>query len=307
MAHDPKAPRLAAVARILLGLTIGFLFVNLYFGLLNVDLPVPLSYVLTMFIIVLLGVTVWASKENPVPQLSKNPLFSDLDGAYREGKTMVGSSSTTVDIHGFEVSRQSEPSEVSASIVQSIINVPVHQDKGSLLSAIDTLSDGDVGEVAEIIATERPTLHTQISHERESVPADETTGKSVQRVVQPQIPLPGKASAPDVKVEEIPGLSTTREFVTDGISSIPLPSFDDIEIEPEQTEQSPLELPSLDDLFIEEKGQERDDDLISEEGGFIDEVLDLPDLPEVIEDDESDLRVVEHPPLDLPSLDDLDL
>ena len=310
MAIDPKAPQLAAVARILLGFTIGFLIINTQFDLLNVDLFVPVSYIFVVFILLLLYINYWASKENPVPELIQQHASNELDGAYRDGRTLFDSTSTTHDQYGFEVSTQNLQ-QTSQTVVQSILSQTIEPDQEAVSSALDALSIQSV-EVTERKNPE-PMSETQQSmaySRRGATPTDSKTGKVVERMIQPQVALPGKEENDVASIENIPGLSTTREFVTTGISSIPLPDFDDEEetSTPEFISELPEHdtevfepmlvdmtlpdldsLPSIDDIMLDDTQLKYDleleeifvDDLSSKKGKDSPVVLELPSLDDL--------------------------
>ncbi|MEK9730845.1 MAG: hypothetical protein VW230_03690 [Candidatus Poseidoniales archaeon] len=291
MARDPKAPQLAAIARILLGLTIGFLIVNIRLDLLNVDFFIPVSYIFAVFILVLLYINHWASKENPVPELNQQHPDNEVDGAYREGRTLFESSSTYVDEYGFEVSAQ--PSSLaSQTVLQSIFTQREEPDRATIDSALYSLSSGESAQQSILLSAAQPAPHSKTSHHRESTPTDEQTGRVVQRMVQPQIPLPGKTGVEIPDVAAIPGLGTTREFISSGISEIPLPAID----LPNITTAPDVDLPNLDDL-------PSIDDILFDE---IDDVFDFDEPIEVETTNSQPAQQSTIVPLELPSLDDLD-
>ena len=312
MASDPKAPQLAAVARILLGFTIGFLIVNTQLDLLNVDFFLPVSYIFAVFILLLLYINYWASKENPVPELIQQHSSNELDGAYRDGRTLFESTSTMQDQYGFEVSTQSSQ-QTSQTIAQSILGQTTEPNQATVRSAIDALSIQSTDNSER--QYDEPNDATQQSmaySRRDASPTDSQTGRTVERVIQPQVPLPGKEQNKIANIEEIPGLSNTREFVSDGISSIPLPN-----LEVEKEISSPaliMEVPALDtDLTSRTSAVDMTlpdfDDLPSIDDIMLDDTKsdDNLDLDEIFIDD-LDSKKNEHSILDvdLPSLDDLD-
>jgi hypothetical protein len=311
MAIDPKAPQLAAVARILLGFTIGFLIINTQLDLLNVDFFVPVSYMFVVFILLLLYINYWASKENPVPELIQQHASNELDGAYRDGRTLYDSTSTTQDQYGFEVSTQCSQ-QTTQTVVQSIISQTIEPNQEAISSALDALSI----QSAEIIERQNPepTNETQQSmaySRRDATPTDSQTGKVVERMIQPQVALPGKEKNDVANIEDIPGLSTTREFVTTGISSIPLPDLDDEE--ETSTPSFVTELPELDSDAFEPMLVDMTlpdlDSLPSIDDIMLDDIQlrDDLELEDIFVDDLSSKKGQETPVvLQLPSLDDLE-
>ena len=312
MASDPKAPQLAAVARVLLGFTIGFLIVNTQLDLLNIDFFLPVSYVFVVFILLLLYINHWASKENPVPELIQQHSSNELDGAYRDGRTLFESFSTRQDQYGFEVSTQSSQ-QTSQAVVQSILSQPIEPNQETVSSALNALSiqEDDVsgGQFVEPInATQQSMAYSR----RDASPTDSKTGKVVERMIQPQIALPGKEQNDIMNIEEIPGLSTKREFVSSGISSIPLPNLD-IEEEISLPELM-MELPELDtDVTSETISVDLNlpnfDDLPSIDDIMLDDFqsndnLDLEDI--FVDDLNSKMSQDSALDVQLPSLDDLD-
>jgi hypothetical protein len=276
MASDPKAPQLAAVARVLLGFTIGFLIVNTQLDLLNIDFFLPVSYVFVVFILLLLYINHWASKENPVPELIQQHSSNELDGAYRDGRTLFESSSTMQDQYGFEVSTQSSQ-QTSQTVVQSILSQPIEPNQETVSSALDALSiqKDDITKeqyLEPINATQQSMAYSR----RDASPTDSQTGKVVERVIQPQIALPGKEQNDIANIEEIPGLSTKREFVSTGISSIPLPNLDIEEEEEISLPELIIELPEFDTIVTSEP--------ISVEMNLLD-LDDLPSIDDIILDD----------------------
>ncbi|MDA1167936.1 MAG: hypothetical protein O2866_03545, partial [archaeon] len=254
VARDPKAPHLAAIARILLGLSIGFLIVNVRLNLLNVDFFIPVSYIFAVFILVLFYINHWASKENPVPELNQRHPDNEVDGAYREGRTLFESSSTFVDEYGFEVSAQPS-SQTTQTVLETIFIQREELDRATIDSALSSLSIGESAQQSILLSAAQPAPHSKTSHHRESTPTDEQTGRVVQRMVQPQIPLPGKSAGEISNVASIPGLGTTREFASTGISEIPLPAIDlpRVTTTPVDVDFPNLDdLPSIDDILFDE-------------------------------------------------------
>lgn len=312
MASDPKAPKLAAVARILLGFTIGFLIVNTQLDLLNVDFFLPVSYIFVVFILLLLYINYWASKENPVPELIQQHSSNELDGAYRDGRTLFESSSTMQDQYGFEVSTQSSQ-QTSQAVVQSILSQTIEPNQETVSSALDALSiqSTEISE-GQYVEPINETQQSMAYSRRDATPTDSQTGRVVERVIQPQIALPGKDKNDITNIEDIAGLSTTREFISNGIASIPLPNLDD-----EDDISSPaliMELPELDSHVTPEPDLNETtlpdfDDLPSIDDIMLDEVQsnDSLDLDDIFVDDLNPKKS-QHSLLDvqLPSLDDLD-
>jgi hypothetical protein len=291
VAQDPKAPHLAAIARILLGLTIGFLIVNIRLDLLDIDFIIPVSYIFAAFILILLYINHWASKENPVPELIQQHSVNDVDGAYREGRTLFESSSTVVDEFGFEVSSL-QSNQATQPSTQPYVFQLEESNQISIDSALTSMISGDAAHQSILLSEFQPAPHSKTSHHRESTPTDEQTGRVVQRMIQPQIPLPGKSENELTDVAAIPGLGTSRQFVSNGISEIPLPIIDSaktataVEVERPHVD----ELPSIDDILFDD----------------IDEVFQIDISLDIEEDNDPPNEQTTIMTLDLPSLDDLD-
>lgn len=304
MAHDPRAPRLAAIATLVAGgllvLSAGNLQLNLI-GASGISAEEIVAIVVAAIAIIVANL---ANKQREVPQLGQSNLQSTI--AYDQPSTR-----TTTDAPG-------DVNPTTASILTSILGQQAATDSGQVESAITTLSSGSFGESVIETMQAVEAANQRNEHHREAAPADEETGQTLQRVHVQPVPLPGKESLPTRDPTTIPGLEANRVFVRDGMASVPLPGIPEQQtVEPVQQEApAPLpeptnieaelpDLPDLSDLILEENPAV-DPPVVakatqhSATAGFV-----LPDLDDLfVEQEDTPLPQTNALP-DLPDLDDL--
>lgn len=301
MVHDPRAPRLAAATTLMAALAVIMTALNLVLDLAGTSGFGPEEAIGIGVMVVMLLIANLASKERPVPALTHAQPHPDAEAF--DTVVSTASSSTTGDIN-----------PTTASILTSILGERQSADQAQVNSAITTLSSGAFGaEVQRTMAAVEAANQTNIEP-REAAPADEETGQTLERVLVKPVPLPGRDANSVVDPLTIPGLEPNRVFVTDGVTSVPLPgpthentvAAPAVVHEPSPTVEVAPTLPSmpdLDDLFAE--GAVGPSDVPAEEPATVS--LDLPDLDDLFaQPSESQTASPSSASIELPDLPDLD-
>jgi hypothetical protein len=210
-------------------------------------------------------------------------------------------------------STNTEVNPTTASIITSILGEQQATSEGEVASAITTLSSGTFGESVINTMNEVQAANEQ-NNKREAQPTDEETGQTLQRVLVQPVPLPGQEDRPLVDPASIPGLTPNREFVRDGVASVPLPGANEVAssstVEPVEEKAVPdtllSSLPDLPDLLDESAESPAPEAVASLPA------LELPDLDELFADEHSSNQQDEFQPTgpnigvpELPDLDDL--
>lgn len=257
MVHDPRAPRLAAVATLVAALSVILTAVNLVVNAVgatgfSIEEGIGLGVMLAMLVVANL-----ANKERIIPELTHAQPQPDAEAFETAVSTDYAGSTGSVN-------------PTTASILSSILGETQSTDQAQVSTAISTLSSGEFGaEVQRTMAAVEAANQTNIAP-REAAPADEETGQTLERVLVQPVPLPGQEASTVVDPSSIPGLQPGRAFVTNGLASVPLPTTAGEEMtttsEP-RTEPTPdaasitsvpvdtttvlPAMPNLDDLFNE--------------------------------------------------------
>ena len=220
---DPRHPNIAFAANTV-ALVAGVF--TLFSWLLPILTPSGWSWPETISAVLVpisLGVSWWARLEHDTPVVHAHGTSADQYAAMEDLPTMVSLDQP-----------QDFVNPNTAAVIASIVGEQQESSEAAVLSAIDTLSSGEIGA-----SSAQAVSHNNVDHAAVNV-------------------------EPEVKVERV----EKREFVTEGIASIPLPTIPPLDL-PEIPEM--VELPPMPDL----------DDLIEEdEYSAALPPLDLPDLPE---------------------------
>ena len=211
MVHDPRAPRLAALATLGAAVLVLLTALNLVFNLVGTTGLSMEDGAAGAGVVVLLVVAALANKEREIPELTSSIARRDVEtfDALTMSRPEPG---------------QTEVNPTTATILSSILGQQASADQQQVNAAIDTLSAGTFGDSvrqtieAVEIANQKPTTP------REAPPADETTGETLERLVVQSVPLPGQSPSTVVDQRSIPGLEPNRVFVTDGVKHVPLPT-----------------------------------------------------------------------------------
>ena len=299
MAHDPRAPKVAAFSSLLAVILIVGAAVNAwqnFFGTSGLGLEEGILLVATSG---LFGLAKWANSEHEIPEFNQGSTGkSSMFEEFGETKTPVASNYTT-----YEPTSTPQPAtsnQTTASILTSILGQQQETNEAQVMSAISTLSSGEFGERAQQEA-EPSEFEKDNNHLKAARPTNELTGAVLDRVVVQPVPLPGREGTPVVDPSSIPGLEPDRVFVTEGTAHIPLPELSNVEagsvIEPStpitvQATIAPVELPDLPNEPSVEPSKEVPS-------------LGLPDLDDLFNNlPETSKPVLESTP-ELPDLDDL--
>lgn len=305
MAHDPRAPRIAALATLLSAGILILTAINLNLTLVGSGGLSEEEYVALTVVGLMLLVRFWAGRELEVPEFTQRSIEANQDFtpvSFRSLHQQTVNPTTQSIITGIlGETAQSAPDVNSAMATLGVANTPAQAAVASPAAPTHLPSQGALNYRTEV---------------REAVPADPNDGRTMQRSVNQPVPLPGQRAQDLVDPTTIPGLETQREFVTDGKGLVPLPSsVNSKETAPQPspkvglTEQAapepasslpPLELPSISDLFDEpneEASAESPVQPVAE--------LDLPTLPDLPSPEENRPSSAESDIPLLPNLDDL--
>jgi len=226
VAHDPRAPRLAAVAT----LTAAALFVasavNLQFNIVGTKgIGIEEGVTLALAAVAIL-IGKLANKEREIPELGQQRERSDIED-FGQTLTRTNTSSSTASVN-----------PTTASIISGILGETMTAESQTVQSAISTLSTGDFAANVEAVLQAPAAANQNLAalepgrseeakpnraNVRDANPTDETTGETLQRVLVKAVPLPGREHQPAVDPASIPGLEPNRVFVREGVASVPLP------------------------------------------------------------------------------------
>ena len=259
MAHDPKAPRLAAMTTLLAAAGLIVTAVNLNLTLFGSAGLTAEEYGTLAGVAVMLGVRWLANREHEVPEF--NPRSAQTNDG---GRTMVNLGTTS----------SGTVNPATASVLTSILGTTATP-SGSVDDAMATLgvantptrsssSDAPLSTPQPAVRRVEPAA-SPLDYRTETRAANPThadDGRTVQRLVVQPVPLPGQSREDLRDPATVPGLGPNREFVTEGVASVPLPSFttpSDVTERPSpslgaepntvRTDPPALDLPSIDDLF----------------------------------------------------------
>lgn len=305
MVHDPRAPRLAAMATLSAAILVLLTALNV---ILNVVGAAGLSREEGAAMIgvgVLLIVANLANKQREIPELTTQAGPTDVE------TFAAMTASTTTDI-------QNDVNPTTASILNSILGEQRTPNQQQVNTAIDALSSGEFGAAVQQTMDEIEAANQTTNDQREALPADDETGQTLERVLVQPVPLPGMDDRPLVDPSSIPGLEPNRTFVTSGLASVPLPDIHEHNppapaAEPATAEETPPlptlpDLPSLPELpaMLELPEVPHHVDREETEASPLPPALDLPDLDGLFEENPPPTSVKEGFGLpDLPDLDDL--
>ena len=240
VAHDPRAPKLAAASMLLALVLAGAAAVNSQLDLLGGSGVGIEEVVLLIVALVLVGLAKWANTEHAIPEFNASTtkgssVFEDFD----EGRTPIAAGTSSYQSKSTTASNQT-----TANILSSILGQEQQPNEEDVRSAISTLSTGEFGTRAkeEAKTTE---FAQEDNHRRDSAPTSAETGAALTRVVVQPVPLPGREQEPSVDPTTIPGLEPDRVFVTEGVNHVPLPALpviatEAMDIEP-IAEKTPIE------------------------------------------------------------------
>jgi len=281
VAHDPRAPRLAAVSTLTAGALLVLSAANLQFNAVGAPGITQEEMVAVLGAAIAIVVAQFANKEHEVPELGQgNQPRSDVEDF---GLTVTRASSAA----------SGEVNPTTASIISGILGSTATTDAVEVSSAITTLSSGEFGAAVAATVREASAAQERNTNKREARPADETTGETLQRVLVQPVPLPGREDEPTRDPATIPGLEPNRVFVRDGVDSVPLPTAN---IKPADDTPAPtltpsptssLALPVLDDLDAlladdaDDPRQPAMTPTMDESVEAVGLVDDLPDLPSI--------------------------
>lgn len=245
MAHDPKAPRLAAMATLLAATGLLLAAINLNLTLFGSQGLTVEEHGLLAGVAVMLVVRWLANRERDVPEFNPRNAQTNESGptTVSLGRTASGTVSPT-----------------TASILTSILGTTSTK-SGNVNQAMATLGVADSPQPSNRTADSSASPLTYRTDVRPTNPTQPENGQSVQRLVVQPVPLPGQAREDLVEPTTLPGLEPNRVFVTEGVASVPLPSAStppavhnqplSSNVQPTVAPSPPpaLDLPSIDSLF----------------------------------------------------------
>lgn len=297
MAHDPRAPRLAAVSTLTAGALLVLSAANLQFNVVGASGITQEEILAVVGAAIAIVVAQFANKEHEVPELGQgNQPRSEVEDF---GLTVTRASSAN----------SGEVNPTTASIISGILGSTSTTDAMEVSSAISTLSSGEFGAAVAATVREASAAQERNANKREAQPADEKTGETLQRVLVQPVPLPGREHEPLRDPATIPGLEPNRVFVRDGVESVPLPTAN---AKPPADTPAPTSMPSstsspalpelddLDALLADEPDDPREPSPMPTSNESVEALAHTDDLPELpsIEGllDEPTTHLLDEPP-----------
>ena len=245
MAHDPKAPQLAAMATLFAATGLLVTAINLNLTLFGSQGLTVEEHGLLAGVTVMLVVRWLANREREVPEFNPRNAQTNESGptTVSLGRTASGTVSPT-----------------TASILTSILGTTSTQ-SGNVNEAMASLGVADSPQPSDRITDLSASSWTYQTEVRPANPTQPEDGQSVQRLPVQPVPLPGQAPEDIVDPTTLPGLEPSRVFVTEGVASVPLPSSmtppavhnltlsSDVQLTVDPPPPPALDLPSIDSLF----------------------------------------------------------
>lgn len=294
MAHDPRAPRIAAVATLLSAALLLLTAINLNVNLIGSGGMTDEEYVALAVVIVLLLVRFWANRELEVPEFTPRSIEANQDFT--------------------PVSFRTDHHEAVNPTTQSIITDILGQTASATPDVNAAMATLGVANASPSTAVAAPVAQRQSPSEnamnystqiREALPADPMDGRTVHRNMPAPVPLPGQRMDERVDPTTLPGLESHREFVTEGVGLVPLPQSErpdkNTKIATEQPSEAtvvpPLDLPSVNDLFMQPTAPANASPAVAP--------LDLPSIDDLFEASTASRATTTAEVPALPNLDDL--
>jgi hypothetical protein len=282
VSHDPRAPRLAAIATLVAGGLLVLSATNLQFNLVGqagITREEMLAVVGAALAII---VARFANEEHEVPELGES--IQRIQSS-EDGYTQTRAASPD----------WAEVNPTTASIITSILGERTTTDAQQVDSAITTLSSGAFGASVLETIREAEAGNQRNKNVREAQPTNEETGQTLKRVLVQPVPLPGREHEPLVDPKTIPGLNPDREFVRDGLAHVPLPGAEPAHVPLADAEPMHVPLAGTEPIDVPElpewEDDESNDDLVppsvttSTGNGEFEATVntDLPELPDLSE------------------------
>ena len=214
-----------------------------------------------------------ASRERAIPELGSKLSVEEQFAVLESTPTSFNSNFTKTDQFGFEtVSSQTQ------NIIQSIVGTQVEPNQMEVQSAINSLSEGDIGVLSAAQASANPAPNRNATQILETVVLTDRNKETQKRTNVENIPLPNqqKISTPDLSWME-----EDHQFITElSVKEVPLPQ-DSLEkssdIQNNESINTP-NLPNLDEL-LKQDSQKEIIDLESIKVPIMD--TQTPDLPDI--------------------------
>ena len=255
---EQRMPRVATVAKILCGLIITGLIVNLQIDFFSSPGISAEEYVGFALFVITLVLAIYASLEREVPTLGNQPTLEEQIAAMESTPTKTGNS---------EFSNQQ--SSQTQNIISTIIGSKNEINQQEINSAIGTLSEGDIGLASSAIAAEFPAPHkysenlnnyqndnlSPVSLDSNNVPLPANTNlvsSDDDFAAADNLSLPNPKTTEDSEIEQI----VVNDNDGSEFSKIDdLPDLSELlgDIESNNKNHIDVRLPDLDDLFDEEK------------------------------------------------------
>lgn len=303
VAHDPRAPKLAAGSILLALFLIAAAAANSQLNVVGQS-GIGLEEIgLLIAALILGGLAKWANTEHAIPEFNASTtkatsVFEDFDDV----RTPISARTTS-----YQQGTTSPSNQTTANILSSILGQEQQTNEEDVRSAISTLSTGEFGMRAQEEA-KTTEFAQEDNHRRDSAPTNAETGAALTRVVVQPVPLPGRENTPVVDPTSIPGLEHDRVFVTEGVNHVPLPVLPEIVTEVMHVEPiveeihidpTPSNLPELPELPMEAATQPLAPALPDLPAPEVMQAA-LPDLSDL---DDAEITLTSSP--ELPNLDDL--
>ena len=214
-----------------------------------------------------------ASRERAIPQLGSKLSVEEQFAALESTPTSFNSNFTKTDQFGFEtVSSQTQ------NIIQSIVGTQVEPDQMEVQSAINSLSEGDIGVLSAAQASANPAPNRNATQILETVVLTDRNKETQKRTNVENIPLPNQQN---ISTPDLSWMEEDHQFITElSVKEVPLPQ-DSLEkssnIQNNENINTP-NLPNLDEL-LKQDSQKEIIDLESIKVPIMDKQT--PDLPDI--------------------------
>ena len=238
---ESRAPKLAIAGRV-----IGFLLLLIcIFSWFLVDEKILATekrnlIIYSMIVISLISflTSYVASRQRAVPELGSRPSVEEQFAALESTPTSFNSNHTITDKFGFEtVNSQTQ------TIIQSILGQQVEPNQSEVQSAINSLSQGEIGNYSATQASANPAPHRNATQFLSSVVLNQN--ETEKRTTIENIPLPNQEN---ISTPDLSWMEDDHQFSTElSVKEIPLPK-DGVKELSKTAEKQIIDTPKLPDI-----------------------------------------------------------
>ena len=181
-----------------------------------------------------------ASRERTIPELGKKLSVEEQFAALESTPTSFNSNFTKTDQFGFEtISSQTQ------NIIQSIVGTQVEPSQKEVQSAINSLSEGDIGESSAAQASANPAPHRNATQILETVVLNDKNQETEKRTNVENIPLPNQQN---ISIPDLSWMEDEHQFITElSVKEVPLPE-ENTEKFSEIQKNEDIKIPNLPDI-----------------------------------------------------------